>query len=242
MNESNAWIVRLADKWHEIPTGGGIRKSSAQQILLPDAEFLAWWNEVAQRQTAQDFYYWIFEVYRDFVRAKKMIDVGPGAGVLGTRFLREGARITFADVAESNLQVIERNCKLKGISGASFLPVTSFDAILRLADDYDAIFALGSLHHTPANIAKPEFEALASRLKVGGRFIALTYPKERWVREGSKPFSEFGKGTDGENTPWAEWYDADKFLAQLSPYKFRILMSFNLHNDDFNWFDFQRTG
>ncbi len=240
MNESTLWIGRLADKWHEIPMTLVERGSSIDQMRLPDAEFLGWWNALEKEMLSQQIIYWTVEVYRDFVRGKKIIEVGPGAGVISIQFLREGANITFMDVAEPNLMLINRVCQLKGIKGASFLTIRNFSDPMKVANDYDAVFAFGSLHHTPSEIAKPEFEALASRIKIGGRFVALTYPKERWIKEGSKPFSEWGKGTDGERTPWAEWYDADKFLAQLAPYGFRTLMTFNLRDDACNWFDFQR--
>src|SRR5204863_8668169 len=101
-----------------------------------------------------------------------------------------------------------------------FLHLTDFRDHFKLDSDYDCVLASGSLHHTPSEIAKPEFEALASRHKIGGRFLALTYPKIRWEREGSLPFSEWGKATDGDTTPWAEWYDEAKILVQLSPYRF----------------------
>ncbi len=242
VNNPSTWIRRLAEKWHEIPTTPMGRGSSIEQLRLPDAEFLSWWDGLEREILSQHEVYWVVEVYRDFVRGKKLIEVGPGTGIIGVQFLREGAQITFMDVAESNLKLVERVCRLKGIEGASFLQIREFSDPLKVSDDYDAVFARGSLHHTPANVAKPEFEALASRIKIGGRFLALTYPKERWAMQGSKPFSEWGKSTDGEATPWAEWYDTEKLLTQLSPYRFRTLMAFNLHDNIFNWFDLQRIG
>jgi len=245
-NEPTAWIRRLAEKWQEVPTTTVGRGSSVEQLRLSDSEFLSWWDELEREILSQQEVYWVVEAYRDFVRGKKLIEVGPGTGIIGVQFLREGAQITFMDVAEPNLMLVERVCRLKGINGASFLPIREFSDPLKVSDDYDAVFARGSLHHTPAKVVKPEFEALASRIKIGGRFLALTYPKERWVRDGSQPFSEWGKNTDGETTPWAEWYDTGKLLAQLSPYKFRTLMAFNLdahqRDNEFNWFDFQRIG
>lgn len=186
-------------------------------------------------------YRWIVEVYRDFVRDKKVLEVGPGSGVIGITFAEAGAAMTFADVVSENLELIRRVTALKSLS-SDFLQIKQFADPAKLADDYDAIFAIGSLHHAPSEVLKPEFDALASRLKVGGRFIALTYPKERWLTDGSKPFSEFGKSTDGEATPWAEWYDLDKMLAQLAPHKFEPLMYFNYGNDSLNWFDLRKIG
>jgi hypothetical protein len=238
------WIAALADKWHEIPLTATERGSSIDQLKLSDDELIRWWDDVARQKREQDFIAWMIEVYRDFIRGKKLIEVGPGMGWFGVECLKFGATVTFIDVANSNLRLIERVCRIKELRGDAYLPLCEFSDPLKLSDDYDAVFAIGSLHHTPSEIAKPEFEALASRLKIGGRFIALTYPKERWEHEGRKPFSEFGKGTDGPRTPWAEWYDVEKFMAQLAPNKFRVLLDFNFgpsRKDDFNWFDLQRT-
>lgn len=77
-------------------------------------------------------------------------------------------------------------------------------------------------------------------LPVGGRWIELAYPRERWEREGRMPFSEWGKITDGEGTPWMEWYDLDRLRARLRPAEFDVVLHFNFHHDDFNWFDLIR--
>jgi SAM-dependent methyltransferase len=98
--------------------------------------------------------------------------------------LGAGAKITFIDVVESNLLLVERVCRIKGIDGATFLKLNAFGDPLILSADYDAVFAIGSLHHAPSEVTKPEFEALASRLKLGGRFITLTWmvPRADGVR------------------------------------------------------------
>jgi hypothetical protein len=43
------------------------------------------------------------------------------------------------------------------------------------------------------------------------------YPFRRWIDQGKLPFDRWGEKTDGAGTPWAEWYDADKLVAQLRP-------------------------
>jgi hypothetical protein len=238
-SEQTDWVRELNTKWHEIPITATERGSSREATERPDADLLKWWNGLQAEMLDSLAYRWIIEVYRDFVRDKKILEVGPGNGVVGVTFAEAGARMTFADVVPSNLELIRRISALKSLSG-EFLRIEQFNDPLKLADDYDAIFAIGSLHHAPSEVLKPEFDALASRLKTGGRFIALTYPKERWIADGSRPFTEFGKSTDGEATPWAEWYDLDKMLAQLAPQKFEPLMSFNYWNDQLNWFDLRK--
>jgi len=78
---------------------------------------------------------------------------------------------------------------------------------------------------------------LASHLRVGGRWLELCYPKERWERDGKLAFIDWGGKTDGERTPWVEWYDGHKLLKALEPYNFDTIFELNFHNNDFNWFD-----
>jgi len=67
----------------------------------------------------------------------------------------------------------------------------------------------------------------------------LAYPKIRWDREGMLPFETWGDKTDG-GAPWMEWYDLEKILKRLDPAKFEVVLNFNFHNEDFNWFDLVR--
>ena len=80
--------------------------------------------------------------------------------------------------------------------------------------------------------------ALAAWLKPGGRFLFLGYPKERYDLYGCKNGAEFGRLTDGERTPWCEWYDEKKIRALFGP-EFRLIWSrnFGQSNIEFNWFD-----
>ena len=51
----------------------------------------------------------------------------------------------------------------------------------------------------------------------------------------------WGEKTDG-GAPWMEWYDLEKLLRRLEPYRFDTVLAFNFHDDDFNWFDLQLRG
>jgi FkbM family methyltransferase len=246
---SPAWrenaFALLAEKWHEVPVTHQDRSSTRAMLELSDEELLAVWSRRAAATAGQKGLGvgdWEYYAYRDLFKGRNVIEVGPGLGVLGVSFLEYGARMTFIDVVEPNLKLIERVCRLKGLHDVKFLHLTRIEDLTRLEAEYDAVFAHGSLHHAPAEVIKPEFTALASRLKTGGRFIMLAYPKSRWEREGSPAFSEWGKMTDGEATPWAEWYDLAKLLEQLAPHRFHVLMTFdNIANSDMNWFDLVKT-
>jgi 2-polyprenyl-3-methyl-5-hydroxy-6-metoxy-1,4-benzoquinol methylase len=243
---AHAWrknaFALLAEKWHEVPFAHQDRSSTRAMLELGDEELLSTWSRLAATTEGANGLRvgdWEYYVYRDFFKGRNVIEVGPGLGALGVAFLEYGAHMTFIDVVEPNLKLIERICRVKGLHNSKFLHLTGLEDLTRLDGEYDAIFAHGSLHHAPAEVIKSEFTALVSRLKVGGRFIMLAYPKSRWEREGSPPFSEWGKMTDGEATPWAEWYDVPKLLRQLLPFRFHVVMTFD--DGDLNWFDLLRT-
>jgi hypothetical protein len=48
--------------------------------------------------------------------------------------------------------------------------------------------------------------------------------------------------TDGERTPWSEWYDLDKLCQRLAPERLRTVLDFDFQGTDFHWFDLQRLG
>ena len=106
-----------------------------------------------------------------------------------------------------------------------------------LPTDFDVVTAVGSLHNAPFDVMKHEVAELVRHLKVGGRWLQLAYPKARWEREGMPPFEKWGTLTDGEGTPYCEWYDMEKLLRLLKPADFEPLFHYEWHNHDFNWFD-----
>jgi hypothetical protein len=69
--------------------------------------------------------------------------------------------------------------------------------------------------------------------------MELCYPRARWEREGHLPFETWGEKTDG-GAPWMEWYDLPKLLHRLAPARFDVVLAFDYHNSDFNWFDLER--
>lgn len=231
-------LAPYREKWREVPGGDDAagRYFSTDLLAMPDGEFLALWEKHATGRVTGSLS-WLGPVYRDFFAGRRVLELGSGLGLDGLRFAGQGANWTFADIAADNLKLIERVAALKGLRVKTFLIGSdlSFDA---LGGQYDAILASGSMHHVPFEIAREECLSALRRLKPGGRWIELAYPKERWLREGSQPFDQWGKGTDGDRTPWAEWYDADKLRARLAPATFATVLDFGFYDDNFRWFDF----
>jgi hypothetical protein len=139
------------------------------------------------------------------------------------RAVHTGRSATLAD----NLEIVRRVVEALGFRDrADFHWVADENGFESLAGNFDAIWAIGSLHHAPFELARIQSLALLRRLRAGGRWIELTYPYERWLREGAEPFTEFGKRTDGERTPWAEWYDLQKVKQRLFPARTATILDF----------------
>jgi SAM-dependent methyltransferase len=230
----------LRKKWVEVPVTATGALKTTRLIELPDDALLAEW-EAARKDitTGSEFAHrgWYHALYGAGMRGKKVMDVGSGFGVDSITFAQHGARITFVDLVESNLNVLERLCKIMNLRDVQFVLLSELDSLKPLDTDYDVIMAMGSMHHAPMEILKPEYRELLRHLKVGGRWLQLAYPKARWIRDGRPRFAHWGLVTDGPGTPWAEWLDPEKLLSMFAPAKFDVVLYQEFHNSDFNWFD-----
>ncbi len=234
-------LDRYREKWREAPRGSDTdgRVFSSDLLALPDDRLLAAWQEMAARRYGGELG-WLGPLYFDAFRDRKVIKLGSGLGFDGLRFAAHGATWTFADIVPDNLALIRRIAGLKGLAGRTHFHLIgddlSFDALPR---DYDAVWVFGSIHHVPFEIARREALDVLTHLKPGGRWMELVYPRERWLREGAPPFEQWGKLTDGERTPWAEWHDIEKVRRRLFPAPMRTLLDFEFCAHNYRWFDLQ---
>jgi 2-polyprenyl-3-methyl-5-hydroxy-6-metoxy-1,4-benzoquinol methylase len=245
---SAAWELpyeTLRKRWVGVPSGHNVFEKTTNLMQLSDDALLAFWENARKDITSgPEFAHrgWYHTLYADFMRGKKVMDVGSGFGVDPITFAQAGAKVSFVDLVETNLKVLERLCKIMGIKDVQFVLLKDLDSLKPLDADYDVIMAMGSLHHAPMDILKPEYRELLRHLKVGGRWLQLAYPKSRWVRDKRPPFAHWGVVTDGKGTPWAEWLDPEKVLSLFGPAKFDIILYQEFHNSDFNWFDLLYRG
>ena len=231
----------MRNKWHEVPAGNK-RVTTKQLLDLPDKELFDLWSRIRLDATTGEAFTvrgWYHLIYKDVFIGKRVMDIGSGLGIDGITFAQHGARMTFVDIVKSNLEVLKRLCKLLSLTNVDFCYMENISSLSTLSSDYDVIWCQGSLINAPFEIIRAEAQELLKHLPVGGRWIELAYPKTRWDREGKLPFDRWGEKTEG-GAPWVEWYDMDKVLSMLSPAKFDIVLHFNFHNDDFNWFDLVR--
>jgi SAM-dependent methyltransferase len=238
-------LAALRGKWGVVPAGLMGRRSTAELATLPEDDLRQLWMETHLEATAGDGFAvrgWYQAIYRDVLRDKKVLEIGSGMGIDGIEFARHGANMTFVDIVEGNLSLMRRLCTAFGVTTAKFVYMDALSALDALDDDYDVVWCQGSLINAPFDFISKECAAILRHLKTGGRWIELTYPRERWVRDGEPSFRVWGTMTDGEGTPWMEWYDLPRILDRLSPARFAPVLAFNFHNDDFNWFDLVRLG
>lgn len=224
----------LRQKWHEVPSGDG-RVKSSDVMKLSDEDLILYHAECTKK-ALDDCRAWYHQLYKDVLRGKRVLDVGSGFGIDGIAFAREGAYVTFLDIVEDNILVLKRLCRLLKIENVEFLYMKDLSSLAALRNDFDVIWCDGSLIHAPFDIIRLEVKELVKHLKPQGRWIELCYPKERWKREGSMPFERWGEKTDGD-APWVEWYDLPKLRARFDPIQFDVILHFNFHNNDYNWFD-----
>lgn len=236
----------LRSKWVEVPVGSANnedRRRIDELLALSDDELLALWSksrEIMTTGTRFSVRGWYHLLYADVLRGRKVLDVGCGLAFDSITFAQHGAKVTFVDIVQTNLEIVRRLCNILGLTDVGFLYMKDIQALSALEPDFDVVLCMGSLHHAPLEIIRAESRELLKRLKIGGRWIQLAYPKKRWVREGRLPFDIWGSFTDGAGTPWAEWYDLPKLLRLLEPAEFDVILYHEFNNGDFNWFDLIR--
>jgi hypothetical protein len=241
MPDGDVDLSRYRDKWREAPQGSDTdgRIFSSDLLRLGDAELLVEWDRMAERRYAGEIG-WVGPLYFDTFRGRKVIELGAGLGFDGLRFAANGASWTFTDIVPDNLELIRRVARLKQLGGRVAFSLIGDDlSFATLPYDYDAVWAFGSLHHVPFEIARREAHHVLGHLKPGGRWMELVYPRQRWLREGAPPFEHWGKITDGERTPWAEWHDLEKVKRRLSPAPIRVLLDFEFCGNNYRWLDLQ---
>ena len=232
----------LRVKWREVPAGAH-RYDTVKLLAMTPVGLVDFWEDRRRDATTGDAYSvrgWYHDLYKKVFRGMSVLDLGSGLGLDGITYAQAGARVTFADIVVENLEILQRLCTEFGIADARFIHLEELSSTASLPGPFDVIYAQGSLINMPANLVREEVQMLLGHLPVGGRWIELAYPRERWQREGALPFDRWGHKTDGIGTPWVEWCDLDKRLQMLSPARFEPLLAFNFHNDDFNWFDLVR--
>jgi SAM-dependent methyltransferase len=234
-------LARYREKWREAPQGSDTdgRVFSSDLLALPDEALLARWEAMAARRATGELG-WLGTLYAVTFGDGRVLELGSGLGFDAMRFAERGARWTCADIVADNLALIRRIASLKKLDGRITTHLIEDDfSFTGVQPGYDAIWAFGSIHHVPFDKARQEALAVLPLLKPGGRWMELVYPRERWLREGALPFAEWGRVTDGERTPWAEWHDVEKVRRRLAPAALATVLDFGFCADNYRWIDLE---
>src|SRR6266852_2036746 len=163
----------LRKKWVQGPTTDAGSERTTRLLELSDEALVAEWEKARMDiTTGSEFAHrgWYHALYADGMRGKKVMDIGSGFGVDSITFAQHGARLTFVDLVETNLKVLERLCGILGLREVRFVHFQDLSSLVPLDNDYDVIMAMGSLHHAPARVIKPEIQELVRHQKCGGRW------------------------------------------------------------------------
>jgi len=236
-----AFEQRLREKWREIPATRLHRIFSSDLLTVSDEQLLECWERCKEETCTPGVRGWYQELYKEKLSGKAVADIGPGLGLDGIWFAQNGARVTFVEIVEDNLELLRRLCRLKGID-ADFYFVDDFFEY-RFATKFDCFLCVGSLINAPFGFTRRQVEALTPFLEVGGRVLMLGYPKERFEASGAVDGAAFAAMTDGPRTPWIEWYDDEKARTLFgSSFQLQWSRNFGRNGTEFNWFDLTKVG
>src|SRR5688500_10491798 len=93
----------LRAKWAEVPSGSVTRAHTADLLGMSDQKLREYWLAARAEASEGDSFPirgWYFDLYRDALRGRKVLDVGAGLGFDGITFAQSGARVTFVDIVE----------------------------------------------------------------------------------------------------------------------------------------------
>ncbi len=229
----------LADnlkKWSTLPAGK-YRKKIAELNTLSDEELMKAYDSFIPVWDSERG--WEHARYSAMFRGLKVLEVGSGLGYDALVLSKFAKTWTCADILQINIDLVSRLAKLKGADNLStqFLQdVCNHNFEKR----FNGFYAHGVLHHVPFAIAKEQVNNISKYLESGTKIALLMYPKERWEHAGKLEFENFGVLTDGEGTPWAEWYDDDK-IKQLMGHDFELDNTIHWGWKDIEFVNFELT-
>ncbi|KAK3237033.1 hypothetical protein CYMTET_52863 [Cymbomonas tetramitiformis] len=206
----------------------------------------------AHQQAAQQSSSWPRVFYAQGFRGKKVLAVGAGLqNFEAILFAQQGAAVTVIDRDVHNLRAMERLRVASDVPPSSLALVHCVEhvSLLQLPSDFDAVLALDSMTRAPGELMRAEYTALASRLKVGGRWLQLAPSKERYLKEKQPRLKRFGaaeKKSAANETYWYDWLDIKKLRHLLQPSNFDVLFEVKGANEasgkhEWIWFDLLRV-
>ena len=211
--------------WKFAPSGRG-KVNTLELLSWEDGEFYAIWLD---HYNARLVHYWeerrIMPYFAAMFRGKDVLSFGSGIGLNEMQFVRAGARLVCADIADSNLRVIERVAAIEGAPLAGTLLMED-SARQHFGGPYDVIYAYGSLMTMPIEKQRQVMSNFKRSLKPDGCIILMLYTWKFVVDTcGFDSPKQFALCSDpsvnGLNNPWSDWHDDEK-LIEVAGHEFAI--------------------
>ena len=109
----------------------------------------------------------VFEWLGD-LRAKRVLELGCGAGDYTIMMARHGAQVTAIDIAPASLMITRRRAGRSGVDSAVGVSCAAAERLPFPAETFDRVVGFGLLHHADLSALGPEVRRV---LRPGGRAL-----------------------------------------------------------------------
>ena len=231
--EGNYNFDRARKYWANVPRAAGANPLNTPELsTVSDQELVKVFNTEMSKADQKKERVTGFSVASEILKGisrPRVLEYGSGFGFYGIKILLcyPEAKVTFADINEHNLKVIERIASIKGLdSRVNTVLIRNEDASGVCFDEtFDLILSMGVLHHTPK--APAIVKNLDKNLKANGHFLAMLYNhefKKSMSRVSGKKLDEKGFGALSDpvvgslSNPYSAAYDDREAKVLFFPY------------------------
>ena len=161
-------------KWFVIPfkLPNSERDSSKNLINIDKNLLKKAYEEMEILDHSDDERGWYRDKYVNEFRNKKILDLGCGSGKDGLFFAKRGARVTFADVVSTNLDLVKKMSRIYNLK-ANFYHIKSYEDYSRLGQ-FDFIYPIKELYWTISD----NFSYNKAELSLNGNSVNGMMPEE----------------------------------------------------------------
>jgi SAM-dependent methyltransferase len=219
-------IERAQSYWRFVPSGEG-KHNTVELAQLPDRELEPLWDRAFAsrflRYPEEDSF---MQVMAESFHGKQILSIGSGMGFHEIYYQKHGAHITCCDIVPSNLEVIRRISKIKGLSAIKTIPSDN-SAQETFNGPFDVAFVYGSLMAMPADDQRRLLAQVKKALRPSGRIVLMLYTwdfaKSTCGWDSTADFDPlvFARASDPsvaeEHCPWSDWHDDAKLLDLAGP-------------------------
>ena len=179
------------------------------------------------------------------VRGCSLLSIGSGLGFHEILYGAHGARVTCADIVQSNLDVIAR------VAARKRSTVTTLAAAedVRYPSGQDIVMLYGCLMHMPPPVQRELLAKAIAALQPGGHLVLMLYTWTfaartcGWQQPDEFDPAIFARASDptvgDEACPWSDWHDDAKVLDLAGP-EFHIVRRQTWNDGLFVWYELQR--